>query len=412
MNFIVETKNEYTIQLVNILTPLIYEGFESIYSETKKIIKKGEEKKMLKTFQQFIRKIPSWNNNLINTETKRIISQSRCDWLHDLLKAVIKANIILLSNSSSISNCSYTVNNEYLEIPLEHFIHKCYIECARQIYTCPYLFFHNVKPIDRKRNQRECLGIINSSIKEAIRKMLPVQHILKMYLGNEIKEDNNEIDRPISLNESENLKNLVSKDLKNFINPEVVENFNSEKKSFKDNTSSDSVNTIKMNDETANLLSEIKKKYNQGSLLEKLNESIVEKQSNIEQNNYLRDTSESIRNSVNRITGGSVNKDSSSPEYNELNKNNSGLDYEESISKDKVKSTNVSEGKHSYKSNKSISNIDEIIDTTKSESYKVAHDSEYEGVFSNINDKYKNIDSEKKERKKRKDEYFSKYNNI
>lgn len=37
MNFIVETKNEYTIQLVNILTPLLYEGFESIYIETRKI---------------------------------------------------------------------------------------------------------------------------------------------------------------------------------------------------------------------------------------------------------------------------------------------------------------------------------------------------------------------------------------
>ena len=44
MNFLVETKNEYTIQLINILSPHIYEGFESIYNESKKIIKKGEEK--------------------------------------------------------------------------------------------------------------------------------------------------------------------------------------------------------------------------------------------------------------------------------------------------------------------------------------------------------------------------------
>ena len=44
MNFLVETKNEYTIQLINILSPHIFEGFESIYLESKKIIKKGEEK--------------------------------------------------------------------------------------------------------------------------------------------------------------------------------------------------------------------------------------------------------------------------------------------------------------------------------------------------------------------------------
>ena len=61
-----------TIQLINILTPHLYEGFESIYSESKKIIKKGEEKKLLKAFQQFIKRIPSWNTNLIDNETIRI----------------------------------------------------------------------------------------------------------------------------------------------------------------------------------------------------------------------------------------------------------------------------------------------------------------------------------------------------
>ena len=82
MNFLVETKNEYTIQLINILSPHIYEGFESIYSESKKIIKKGEEKKLLKAFQQFIKRIPDWNTNLIDNETIRIRTASRCDFLH------------------------------------------------------------------------------------------------------------------------------------------------------------------------------------------------------------------------------------------------------------------------------------------------------------------------------------------
>ena len=96
MNFLVETKNEYTIQLINILTPHIYEGFTSIYNEAKKIIKKGDETKVLKTYQQFLKRIPHWNINLIDNETDRIKAISRCDFLENLLKAVIKANIILL----------------------------------------------------------------------------------------------------------------------------------------------------------------------------------------------------------------------------------------------------------------------------------------------------------------------------
>ena len=92
MNFLVETKNEYTIQLINILTPHLYEGFESIYNESKKIIKKGEEKKILKAFQQFIKRIPNWNNNLIENETVRIRTASRCDFLNNFGQNTIRCD--------------------------------------------------------------------------------------------------------------------------------------------------------------------------------------------------------------------------------------------------------------------------------------------------------------------------------
>tara|TARA_Y200000002_G_scaffold381444_1_gene395499 strand:- start:106 stop:1098 length:993 start_codon:yes stop_codon:yes gene_type:complete len=210
MNFLVETKNEYTIQLLNILSPHIFEGFESIYSESKKIIKKGEEKKILKAFQQFIKRVPSWNSNLIENETIRIKAASRCDFLHNLLKAVIKANIILLSNSKLEE---INIEKKYLDIPLEKFIHRCYIECARQFYNAPYLFYHDIRPIERKKHQRECYDIIKQSIKEAIRKMLPVNHILDKYLGSKVEPILIEVDKPLSRTETENLKELVNYDL-------------------------------------------------------------------------------------------------------------------------------------------------------------------------------------------------------
>ena len=56
MNFLVETKNEYTIQLINILSPHIFEGFESIYLESKKIIKKRRRKKNFKSISTIYKK--------------------------------------------------------------------------------------------------------------------------------------------------------------------------------------------------------------------------------------------------------------------------------------------------------------------------------------------------------------------
>jgi len=390
MNYIVETKNEYTIQLVNILTPLLYEGFESIYMETKKIISKGEENKILKTFQQFIKKIPKWNKNLVDVETKRIIIRSKCEWLLDLLKAVIKANIILLSNSDQNINGKFLINQEYLDIPLPQFIHKCYIECARQFYNTPYLFCHNIKSIDKKRNQQESLKLIKSAIREAIRKMLPVQHILREYLGNKYKINDDDLDKPISLNESENLKNLVKKDLNNFIRSDVVDNF-----VINEHVSNNSSCNYNNDKETINLLKEIKEKYKNGSLLEVISEK-------------------------NDSTGGSIREYSSSNTKTISNDNMSvkniekNIDYEYSIKSRPIIDHNI----HSQNTEKN--NIEKSKDyTSKLEhtennsflSYKIEHDSEYEAVFSNI-DNGDIINTAVKEKKKRKDMYFSKYNNI
>lgn len=246
MNFLVETKNEYTIQLINILSPHIFEGFESIYAESKKIIKKGEEKKILKAFQQFIKRVPSWNSNLIENETVRIKAASRCDFLHNLLKAVIKANIILLSNSRLEE---INIEKKYLDIPLEKFVHRCYIECARQFYNAPYLFYHDIRPIERKKHQRECYDIIKQSIKEAIRKMLPVNHILDKYLGAKIEPVLIEVDKPLSKTETENLKDLVNYDL-NIQKSDSIKPIN--------NIRVTETNEIVSDNETNNILNELK----------------------------------------------------------------------------------------------------------------------------------------------------------
>ena len=215
MNYLVDTKIEYTTQIVNILSPFVYEGLASIYDDTKKIAKSGEE---LKIFQGLLRKIPIWNKNVIDKETQRILKQSNCDWLEDLVKATIKANIILLTNTSPTYSFKFLDEKTYQNIDLNDFIHKCYIESARELYNNPYLFYHKYPHVDLKRNQRDTIYLIKNSIKEAVRKMLPVQHILKEYLGGKYQEHSNEnFENTISEAESANLKNLIKSDYKNSI---------------------------------------------------------------------------------------------------------------------------------------------------------------------------------------------------
>ena len=217
LNFLVETKNEYTTHLINILNPLIFEGILSIYKEAQEIA--GQDN-VLKIFQTFLKRIPKWNQTIIEKETNRIINSSQSyGWLGDLIKATLKANLVVLMYNPTVKSQTKLDNSFYKNINVNDFIHKVYIECAREIWNNPYLLYHNYPPIEIKRNQRDCMNIIKDCIKEAIRKLLPVKHILQIYLGEDMElnniEDNDNFEKVMSDAEEKNLTKLIQKDLAN-----------------------------------------------------------------------------------------------------------------------------------------------------------------------------------------------------
>lgn len=214
LNLLVETKNEYTIHLINILTPLIFEGLQSIYKEASSIAGPND---ILKVFQSFLNRVPKWNQMIIEKETNRIINSSQSyGWLNDLIKATLKANLTIFMYNPSLRTQVKVNPAFYQDIKTQDFIHRIYIECARELYNNPYLLYHNYPPIEIKRNQRDCMSIIKECIKESIRKLLPVKHILQVYLGEEMEVnnlDNENVDRVMSEVEERNLAKLIKKDL-------------------------------------------------------------------------------------------------------------------------------------------------------------------------------------------------------
>lgn len=214
-NFLVETKNEYTTHLSNILTPLILEGLQSIYKEAV-VIAEGKENELLKIFQSCLKRIPKWNTSMIEKETNRIINSSHSyDWLNDLIKATLKSNLIVLMYNPTLRVQSKINPSFYQNIKTIDFIHRVYIECARELWNNPYLLYHHFPPIEIKRNQRDCMNIIKDCIKEALRKLLPVKHILEFYLGEDVDTnlDNDQFEKVMSDADERNLTKLIKKDL-------------------------------------------------------------------------------------------------------------------------------------------------------------------------------------------------------
>jgi hypothetical protein len=214
INFFIETKSEYTIQLVNVLTPLIYEGIQSIYTEALKV--SNESNNVLKVFQSFLKRIPKWNQEMIKQETDRIMNNSKSfSWLSDLVKATVKANIIVLTYNPGNKNVNKIDPKYYQGIKIEDFIHKIYIECARELWNNPYLMYHQYAPIELKRNQRDTINLVKESIKEAIRKLLPVKEILEIYLDEKLEANvpNDDFDRNVTEADEKNIQKLIRKGL-------------------------------------------------------------------------------------------------------------------------------------------------------------------------------------------------------
>lgn len=175
-----ESKNEWTKIFINVLTPHIRDGFKSIFNEALELCEENDEPdKYLMTFQNFIYKIPSWNNTTVEKEVELIKEKSGCSYLEDLITCV---HVIQLK----ILNCARSSNfNKKIEIDIpdiNSFIHKTYINVARKLYVNCYLFQVDVSPLEQQKHNREFELIIESCISNTVNESIPIENLIRQYM--------------------------------------------------------------------------------------------------------------------------------------------------------------------------------------------------------------------------------------
>jgi hypothetical protein len=182
-----ESNNEWVSRLISTLTPCIVNGCNSIYQEAYKLCTENEEEeKYLMTFQNFLSRVPKWNEEIVNAEVEKIKKDSGCDYLEDLITCV---HVIQLKALTCI-RVGMKHKAIDIDIPkLGNFIHKIYILLARKLYTNVYLYEENIPPLDVQRNNRELEVLIRECIMEAVRDSIPVETILKAYLDETVEEN-------------------------------------------------------------------------------------------------------------------------------------------------------------------------------------------------------------------------------
>lgn len=182
-----ESRNEWASRLINMLTPVIIDGYRSIFEEALTLCSQNNEMdKYLMTFQNFITRIPKWNATIIETERKRICDKTGCVYLEDLIMCVHIIQLKILT-AMRVGQKQKKID---INIPkLDDFIHRCYINVGRKIYKNVYLFEKNIMPLQVQKHNRELELIVQESILTTIRENIPIESILKAYMDESTEED-------------------------------------------------------------------------------------------------------------------------------------------------------------------------------------------------------------------------------
>jgi hypothetical protein len=173
LTVLVEAKKEYMAQLCSVLCPQMIETFELMYSEAQKM-SKGKD--VLKQFQKLLREVKNWNNTMIEEHEAKL--KNTCGWFNDLISAVFVSYIRILSSVRLNSNSADKKMN--VKMPgTDILVHGCFKAAANDLYRDPYVYHEDMSEYQRDIALTTRFVV---DIEETVKKLLPVQEILALYM--------------------------------------------------------------------------------------------------------------------------------------------------------------------------------------------------------------------------------------
>lgn len=191
-----ESKNEWCCYLVDIMTPLIRDGVRSMFKQAVSMcMDKGEPAKYLMTFQNLLSLVSKWNSLTIEEERKRIVEQSGCSYLEELIVCVHIIHLKVMTHIR-VGNKQKKID---ISLPkLDDFIHKVYIHVARHIYKNTYLFETGLDPLTQQKYNREVELIIQQSILSSVRDSIPKEQIIRSFMDESVEHEEEVIIEPLA----------------------------------------------------------------------------------------------------------------------------------------------------------------------------------------------------------------------
>ena len=139
--------------------------------------------------------VSKWNSMTIEDEKKRIIEQSGCHYLEELIVCVHIIHLKVMTHIR-VGNRQKKID---ISLPkLDDFLHRVYINCARQIYKNVYLFEKGLEPLVQQKYNRELEMIIQQNILTTVRDSIPKEQIIRSFMDENIEQEEEITIEPIT----------------------------------------------------------------------------------------------------------------------------------------------------------------------------------------------------------------------
>ena len=172
IQILLDNKREYMDHLYEVAIPALMQEFQDIYSKV------SAKSNGLQEFQSSLVVLPEWNSLKVTEAYERFVERSGCSYFSDLIRGimitVIKINTAGMDDKSKVK----------IRVPSsENFLHRCIVACARSVWKKPYLFYHNVRSIERQHNMGILEDLFRKAINSTIRACLPMEQLLRQVAG-------------------------------------------------------------------------------------------------------------------------------------------------------------------------------------------------------------------------------------
>tara|TARA_Y100000389_G_scaffold2164_1_gene2193 strand:+ start:14450 stop:15304 length:855 start_codon:yes stop_codon:yes gene_type:complete len=193
VNSIVEAKAEYTKQLQSIMTEPLYSKVISTYLACEETPDE-EKQNTLVEMQKRMQEVPNWNQYNIETLSRDVTKN--CSYFSDLLAAVFVSNVKILTSIRMSKS-----KRVQIKMPTnEHFIHNAFVKIAEELFENPRILKKESVAL-----KKEIYIIIHEAIHNAIRTLLPLQHILQNYMADSDSESESDSEEPVPEDGEDNL---------------------------------------------------------------------------------------------------------------------------------------------------------------------------------------------------------------